>query len=148
MPKYMPVGADWIRDEWIPALRGGEYTQGKHTLHAIEDGKHTFCCLGVACDIRQIESDVREGDMGIIHEYTYMGTRQLGALPKALADEIGITIDGIVSMKGDTDKYTCLTQMNDGGESFDQIADIIEACIDPDDDTYRFVDPRMQGVHT
>jgi len=32
-------------DEWVKALRSGEYKQGEETLY--EDGK--YCCLGVAC---------------------------------------------------------------------------------------------------
>jgi hypothetical protein len=40
----------------VTALRSGEYVQGKNCLHAVETGtdgikKHTWCCLGVACDV-------------------------------------------------------------------------------------------------
>jgi hypothetical protein len=39
----------------VTALRSGEYKQGKNNLHSVKimpDGtrKHTWCCLGVACD--------------------------------------------------------------------------------------------------
>lgn len=36
-----------IKQEWIAALRSGEYKQGQKTLSS--DGKH--CCLGVLCEL-------------------------------------------------------------------------------------------------
>ena len=35
-----------IRDEWVPALRNGEYTQTQHRLHDTTG----YCCLGVLCE--------------------------------------------------------------------------------------------------
>lgn len=37
-----------IKEQWVAALRSGEYTQGQQTLRTRND---TFCCLGVLCDL-------------------------------------------------------------------------------------------------
>lgn len=37
------------KEQWINALRSGEYKQGKKMLHNVEE--NTFCCLGVLCKI-------------------------------------------------------------------------------------------------
>ena len=38
------------KKKWIKALLSGEYKQGTGKLHSKE--KNTFCCLGVAVDIK------------------------------------------------------------------------------------------------
>ena len=41
-----------IRDQWIAALRSGEYKQGNGVLHQVsKDGAESFCCLGVLCRV-------------------------------------------------------------------------------------------------
>ena len=41
-----------IKARWLAALRSGDYTQGVDYLHQIEEDKeHTFCCLGVLCEL-------------------------------------------------------------------------------------------------
>jgi hypothetical protein len=44
-----------IKEMWLKALRSGEYTQGQGHLHRIDETPseevHTFCCLGVLCDL-------------------------------------------------------------------------------------------------
>jgi hypothetical protein len=39
-----------IKAQWLAALRGKEYKQGRNQLHHTDD--NTFCCLGVLCDIQ------------------------------------------------------------------------------------------------
>lgn len=41
------------RDEWIEALLSGKYKQGKGALHEISNGKSSFCCLGILCDLHK-----------------------------------------------------------------------------------------------
>jgi len=36
-------------DDWVAALRSGEYKQGGGQLHSVYDNE--FCCLGVLCDV-------------------------------------------------------------------------------------------------
>jgi len=38
-----------IKAQWVAALRSGEYRQGKHVLHNVDED--TYCCLGVLCDL-------------------------------------------------------------------------------------------------
>lgn len=39
-------------EAWMTALRSGEYEQGKGALQTVgKDGKATFCCWGVFCDL-------------------------------------------------------------------------------------------------
>lgn len=93
------VDKDFIRNEWIPALRGQKprhdgkpYQQGKACLR---DQHNRFCCLGVAADL------LSNDDMGWMplhqeeggyfgNEYTFNdGTEQENAyLPSSLAKVI------------------------------------------------------------
>lgn len=42
---------EFIR-KWVDALRSGNYNQCKHQLRTnTKEGKSSFCCLGVACDV-------------------------------------------------------------------------------------------------
>src|SRR5689334_11788613 len=56
-----------VKDQWVAALRSGEYEQGKGTLQ--EDGK--FCCLGVLCELAVkagvTTSEPREGGSTVIY---------------------------------------------------------------------------------
>lgn len=40
-----------IKDKWVTALRSGAYQQGRKALRTTADGKDSYCCLGVLCDI-------------------------------------------------------------------------------------------------
>jgi hypothetical protein len=40
-----------IKEQWVRALRSGQYTQGKDALKISYAGKDSYCCLGVLCDI-------------------------------------------------------------------------------------------------
>lgn len=40
-----------VKAQWVAALRSGEYEQATDQLRRIEDGKSSFCCLGVLCDL-------------------------------------------------------------------------------------------------
>ena len=46
-----------IRKRWIAALTHGRYTQCAHKLRKVEDGKETFCALGVLCNLYIEEND-------------------------------------------------------------------------------------------
>ena len=40
-----------VKALWVTALRSGEYEQGRGALIQIDEGKQTYCCLGVLCDL-------------------------------------------------------------------------------------------------
>jgi hypothetical protein len=100
--------------KWTTALRSGEYQQGYKVL---KDGSK-FCCLGVACDILDIEHTKRL-------DINFYGIEQRsGLLPKKASDLLGITDDGET---GNID-FPTLHSMNDSGTyTFAQIADYIDA---------------------
>ena len=114
------------RNEWVAALRDGEFDQTKHMLH----DQRGYCCLGVACEIfaevlnLKVETVQRRGE-GFEVYYDFQST----VLPEKVADFLGLkTSEGSFSeiriegaKRGDT-----LTSINDSGATFSQIADILE----------------------
>lgn len=117
-----------VRRDWVKALRSGKYAQGRYRLHTIKGDKHSFCCLGVLCDLavkaKVLKSYVRGSYV------VYGPHEQYSVLP----DEL-LKFAGILSNQGkyipSTGRPTSLVANNDGrGRShkdFNQIADIIES---------------------
>lgn len=104
-----------IKAKWVAALRSGEYQQGRERLRAAND---KFCCLGVLCDIHSKETGT-PWQYGDIDRNVYCG--KTAFLPESVADwaeltHVGPYIQSIGS----------LTNLNDGGSTFPQIADLIE----------------------
>jgi hypothetical protein len=107
---------------WVEALRSGEYTQ---THGALRKGD-SFCCLGVACDlavkagvIPESREYARTSD---VHEYD----GSTGILPGAVTKWMGLQTNAGAFLDSDKGE-TCLSELNDWGESFEQIADTIES---------------------
>lgn len=130
-----------IKKKWIDALRSGEYKQGKSFLQ-----KHNlFCCLGVLCDLHSKENDegfwqeAQPGETsgGLFYglfiddkkELKYSIHVSSSSLPPVVIDwankgiPANIVIDKIGEINGN---YIALTQLNDSGKSFAEIANIIE----------------------
>ena len=96
--------------ELIAALQSGKYTQTKGRLR---DGD-AFCCLGVACDISGI---------GKWNGNSYSSEEDV--LTNEVRDYFGFH-----NSNGGVRDYTtesCLSELNDQGHSFTEIADFIEA---------------------
>jgi len=107
-----------IKQKWVDALRSGEYQQTKGRLHD-ENG---FCCLGVLCDLYGKENNVE----WVISEYfgRYMFQNEGADLPFSVIKWSGIADSGPPS-----DDQMCigtLAALNDGGSTFNEIADVIE----------------------
>lgn len=111
------------RDEWIAALRGGEYQQCQEMLC---DGKG-YCCLGVLSKMQgRLKKEILQwvdgdcsgalDDDNPLHSYLqdFVGSGN-GSFPK------GVTI-----ADEDNNSAECLSEANDAGLTFIQIADIIE----------------------
>lgn len=105
--------------KWIKALRSGEFKQGSGALQASDD---RYCCLGVACVVA-----AKEG--------VPVNTTSEGELKGSDLEEQIDVQDWLKLRFGDgetrTKKYAwheakSLDLVNDGGWSFDQIANIIE----------------------
>ncbi len=97
-----------IRDEWVKALRSGEYEQGREAL--CRDNQ--YCCIGVLYDSTvdaEWESS-RNGSWGIYGEYAQ--------LPDDICELVNL----------DDHSHDRLVKMNDESFcSFSEIADWIEA---------------------
>ena len=107
-----------IKKLWVDALRSGNYRQGARHLRC----GGSYCCLGVLCDLH----DQSKNGPGWANDWTYLG---YGArLPLEVCKWAAITREILDFPCGLTDVSVeiKLSQMNDEGASFDEIADFIE----------------------
>lgn len=102
-----------MKQQWITALRSGEYEQGTGFLRTINN---KYCCLGVLCDVAGVNA-VQGRHVGDHDRYYYEGTSCM--LHMNLQIKFGI--------EGETG---ILMGMNDKGDNFNEIADWIEENID------------------
>lgn len=101
-----------IKAKWLEALRGGEYRQAKGALRKA----NRFCCLGVLCNLHALAHPkiaARE-----CSPTQYMG--ETGFLPTAVQKWADIGHRGFLP------DGLSLTTLNDNGETFKEIADVIE----------------------
>jgi len=134
-----------IKKMWLAALRSGQYQQGKESLKT-EEGK--FCCLGVLCDISRL-GKWEDATLGTDKWYTIRGKagtllEQSGTvLPEAVRRLAGLKSANPVivmappgflaeeartgTISPSTSSFSAsLAALNDFGNSFEAIADIIE----------------------
>jgi hypothetical protein len=93
-----------LKQKWLAALRGGQYRQAMHTLRRTDGGGVSYCCLGVLCCV---SGEFRPGDPRL---------EQASLLSAEALHLVG----------GDRNINDHLSQLNDGGRSFSEIADFIE----------------------
>lgn len=101
-----------LKQKWLEALRSGRYRQGKNVLRTSQD---EFCCLGVLCDIVSPNGwlvDAGQGG-GFLH-----GDRK-GFL--SMAVKLATAFPELYEVT--------LSNMNDDGKSFAEIANWIEVNI-------------------
>ena len=107
-----------VKELWLEALRSGEYEQGTRYLNS--DGK--FCCLGVLCEVALrvnpllVKVEVRQDSYFSITEYD----DRKGFLPASVKEWAGLDSNNPRVLDGR------LSELNDGGTSFQVIADLIE----------------------
>lgn len=105
-----------IKTKWLEALRSGQYQQVKGVLrHSDSANSQGYCCLGVLCDIYSKETAT-----------PWVGDSFLGhtcVLPLEIIKRCDISINqfGGLGLLQDS-----LSQMNDHGKTFNDIADVIE----------------------
>lgn len=103
---------------WVAALRSGEYQQGMHVLHNCDN---ELCCLGVACILFQKVTGQLKVEKDAEGKSSYDGDETV--LPQIVRNWLGLeTINGFYACRS-----TSLTQQNDSGRSFAEIADVIES---------------------
>jgi len=98
-----------FKQKWLEALRGGQYKQGKNVLRTAQD---EFCCLGVLCDVVSPDGWEADGSLegGFLH-----GDRK-GFL--SMGVKLATSFPELHEVK--------LSNMNDEGKSFAEIANWIE----------------------
>lgn len=112
-----------VKALWVAALRSGKYTQGTGAL-CIND---TYCCLGVLCDLAVQEEIIlcRESShltghigFGFPHDLNYsLLPYKVYAWANLPGNDPKIEIDGTTMS---------LSELNDAGKSFEEIATLIE----------------------
>jgi len=113
---------------WVEALRSGKYKQGKEFLLA----NNKYCCLGVLCDLYlkhignewEVE-DKNDGNDVIVCSIN--GSDEI--LPKVVQAWAGIGSDRGVYQDLSNFKDKSLTEDNDKGQTFEEIAETIEQYI-------------------
>lgn len=125
-----------IAEKWINALRSKEYKQGKDYLCQayMKKGKatqFTHCCLGVLCDMYNKEHTGK--DKLKVNELTgpnwnaVLFNDKAETLPRKVMKWAGIKSDIGELKEGWTKKnYDSLAEMNDCGESFKTISNVVE----------------------
>ena len=103
--------------KWIDALRSGEYTKTEGVLQ----NPKGFCCLGVACKVYEQET----GNKLPVNEFGTFIEDTLIRDYKCVREWIGLSSGngGFEETGGDNS----LTELNDQGKSFSEIAGIIES---------------------
>ena len=105
-------------DLWLQALRSGKYTQ---TFRCLADDAG-YCCLGVACELYRDTFGSHILKKETIGSMIYYSGEE-AVLPLRVQKWLGLT-----SNNGDFDRgKKSLSQQNDNGRTFPEIADIIEA---------------------
>ena len=100
-----------IKKRWVDALRSGQYKQGQNRLKSGD----RFCCLGVLCDLSRI-------DLGENWDNEDNFNFKSGELPQNVMEWAGLSdARGLYSFTSPS-----LTELNDTGVSFVEIAGIIE----------------------
>lgn len=125
-----------IKAAWLEALRSGRYTQGKNVLRTYDD---RYCCLGVLCDLHSKATGTKWDKNS---QFCYEYEEAEGVLPHSVVS--WAELDGDLLYYDDPDTEFCtvavtigqeshrrddLALLNDRGESFEMIADLIEAYI-------------------
>lgn len=114
-----------VKELWIAALESGDYRQGRLALK--DDGK--YCCLGVLCELasRAISLEVEvEVDYDDNSTTSYDG--ETGYLPLSVQEwaEIDNKVGRLSnSIQDENGIHWSLSQLNDGGYSFKEIAEVI-----------------------
>ena len=108
-----------FKAKWVAALRSGDYDQGRGALSVA--GK--FCCLGVACAITNIPLLVSGGRHSLllppeIHFSEIVKWWQTLPQDRYCIRSPVVVVGGV---------WKALSELNDCGKTFAEIADLIEA---------------------
>ncbi len=112
-----------IKERWLRDLRSGEFKQGRGRLRKFNG---EYCCLGVLANQGALENVASwtEGNYGY-----YVGGGNIAILSAKLVTWSGLSDEfGVLPKPVQFGNKLCrsLTDLNDEGMSFKEIADVIE----------------------
>lgn len=110
------------RERWAEALESGKYAQTKGALR----DRNGYCCLGVACDL--YAKDTGEAWKKDADGYQFL--YNVGSLPQQVCEWLGLKDHGFGTYCGQFwvgGGIDSLAGRNDGGASFQEIAELIRA---------------------
>lgn len=128
-----------VAKQWVETLRSGKYKQGHLGLETIDSktGEHSFCCLGVLCDLAVKAGVITRADgprtitsEGNLAVHFGRKDRSTAALPPAVQEWAGLATPAgrfDHGAKFDVRGSYSLMALNDTGMSFNDIANVIEA---------------------
>lgn len=113
-----------IAADWTNRLTSGKYSQG---MGALRDENGRFCCLGVLCEMA-VEAGVIPAPTQPVQDGLWSYWGQTAVLPEAVREWAGMG-NAWGEFYSDGRTYT-LTNMNDSGDSFTDIAEHISKHFD------------------
>lgn len=101
-----------IKEEWLAALKSGEYKKG---IGMLRSGDDRYCCLGVLCDLHNKKQEVNGWVAHkIVDETKYSYHCSVGYSPLAVQEW------------SDLKTMITLTKLNDSSDTFDKVIEYIE----------------------
>lgn len=118
-----------VIEKWVAALESGDYPQTQGALNTTDDdGNHSYCCLGVLCELAADEGLIEPADHYGAYAYTEYGVEYMegGVLPPPVRGWAGLRYSNPdVAVN---DERRSLTALNDRDMlTFPVIADIIRS---------------------
>lgn len=140
----LPEDQQDILKKWISALRSGDYKQGQLTLKKVSETDTSHCCLGVLCEILNIngfkeleispvkvwgfESDATDHIFGITKD-TGEITKDTGEIPNDVINENNLSFLLHCDKFHDREESlmeTLIDKNDTYNNSFSEIADFLE----------------------
>lgn len=113
-----------VKERYTAALRSGEYFQGTRWMcQQFSSGERAFCALGVLADLHARETGAEWVPARTNQTASYLG--RIGHLPDEVCRWAGLAArDPVVVV---ADKRRTLSQLNDWGVAFEEIAALVDA---------------------
>lgn len=120
----MPMNPE-IKQQWVDALRSGEYKQGKGYLKQIVNGETTFCCVGVLVDIA-VKSGLDSSTVIRFDEDASILPEAVGTWADLDQDIVLGKVTGVTADQYEERKLSLYYQNDTDNKTFSEIADYIE----------------------
>lgn len=121
------------KQDWIDALRSGEFKQCTGTLAKRENSTISYCCLGVLATIAGVDAVPQELPDWENLVFDFDGKLESGVIPKAYRNTIVSDLDLSTLVAPATnpllppdDLMRILSSKNDKGATFEDIAAYLE----------------------